>query len=134
MREEGLFRAFVCCFFLLGATGQVPQPLALTILSLEVLGWGVQSASSHSAGLIGFEPPEDDFPSAKTSPTFLALVQNWPRQVLTAASMSCLMAGILQQRLSPCFPLLIALVLGLLVCGSDGEALFSRQPLSKAPL
>lgn len=40
MREDGLFRAFVCCFFLLGATGQAPQPLALTILSLEVLGWG----------------------------------------------------------------------------------------------
>lgn len=53
--------------------------MALTILSLEVLGWGLVSKGPQCSEL-----PED--PWVETSLRFLTLVQNWPRQMLTAVS------------------------------------------------
>lgn len=58
-------------------------------------------------------------------------IQSWPRQVPTAASLSCLVVGTPQQRWDPCLSLHMVLTLGLLVCPWRGDLPLS-QPLGKA--
>lgn len=110
-----------------GPLASLPSP-QLSQPSLEVLKGvsSLQGALCFSQSSQGM----DGSPSTGATPRLLP-VQSWPRQAPTAAFLSCLVAGIPQQRWDPCFSLHMVLVLGLLVWPLRGDLPLS-QPLGKA--